>query len=652
MEKADPFQSILRILNLGILCLISLFTLSGETGNFCSGRMLMENQTAPGTHVRDSGLLRYDVKHYGICLEINDTSTYLEGYTEVLAQALEPVSELVFEFNSGLFVDSILLGGEKVAFWSHDSDLIRIPVEPALDGSSLFSTRVYYRGTSGKEGFFSGISNRTDPMWGSRVTYTLSESFQARDWFVCKQVLNDKADSADVWLIVDEGLLAGSNGILDGIDSLPGKKVRFRWKTRYPVAYYLISLAVADYQDYSFYAHSSNLQDSLLIQNYIYDVPGCLEANLEDIRATAELIDLYSGLYGPYPFQKEKYGHCLAPLGGGMEHQTMTTLSGFRFTLVAHELAHQWFGDRVTCASWQDIWINEGFASYTEYLALENLKSADEARIWMNQAHELALSSPFGSVYIPEEEADDEYRIFSLPLSYKKGAALLHMIRYELGEDSLFFSVLDAFQEKFADSVATGADFLQVLNEVSGSDYSWFFDQWYYGQGYPRFEFTWWQSADSVYVEIRQSGSSEKTPFFRTRLDIDLFNEDGADTVLQLVCDEPYSKVGIKVDHTVDGLIPDPGNWVLEESQVIWKVPFSGTLRVTPNPFTDELNLTFQSRNASRNIILSDISGKVLENYHSAEATVTLNTQNLSQGIYLIRVLEGEKTYSARVIKQ
>ncbi len=652
MEKADPFQSILRILNLGILCLISLFTLSGETGNFCSGRMFMENQTAPATYVRDSGLLQYDVKHYGICLEISDTSTYLKGYTEVQAQALEPVSELVFEFNSGLFVDSILLGGEKLAFWSHDSDLIRIPVEPALDGSSLFSTRVYYRGTSGKEGFFSGISNRTDPMWGSRVTYTLSESFQARDWFVCKQVLNDKADSADVWLIVDEGLLAGSNGILDGIDSLPGKKVRFRWKTRYPVAYYLISLAVADYQDYSFYAHSSNLQDSLLIQNYIYDVPGCLEANLEDIRATADLIDLYSGLYGPYPFQKEKYGHCLAPLGGGMEHQTMTTLSGFRFTLVAHELAHQWFGDRVTCASWQDIWINEGFASYTEYLALENLKSADEARIWMNQAHELALSSPSGSVYIPEEEADDEYRIFSLPLSYKKGAALLHMIRYELGEDSLFFSVLDAFQEKFADSVATGADFLQVLNEVSGSDYSWFFDQWYYGQGYPRFEFTWWQSADSIYVEIRQSGSSEKTPFFRTRLDIDLFNEDGADTVLQLVCDEPYSKVGIKVDHTVNGLIPDPANWVLEESQVIWKVPFSGTLRVTPNPFTDELNLTFQSRNTSRNIILSDISGKVLENYHSAEATVTLNTQNLSQGIYLIRVLEGEKTYSARVIKQ
>ncbi len=603
-------------------------------------------------HVRDSGLLSYDVSHYGISLEVSDTSTYITGHTDVLATALEPIDELVFELNTGLQVDSVFIDGQKIGSYTHSQDLIKFaPVVP-LNEDSLFTARVYYHGVGGQNSFFAGISNRTDRQWGSRVTYTLSEPFRAFDWFACKQVLSDKADSADIYITVEENLKAGSNGILAGIDSLPGNKVRYRWRSRYPIAYYLLSLSVSEYKDYSFYIKLASLPDSILIQNYIYDVPGYFEQNKEDIDETADLIRLYSRLFSPYPFRKEKYGHCLAPMGGGMEHQTMTTLSGFGFNLVAHELAHQWFGDNVTCASWQDIWINEGFASYGEYLALEALKSRTEADFWMGQAHKLALSEPEGSVYIPEEDAGEESRIFSMALSYKKGAALVHMIRYELGDDSLFFETLASFQDQYADSVATGQDFLNVLNETSGTDFDWFFDQWYYGQGFPRFQFTWWQTSDSVLINIRQSGSSGKTPFFRTRLDLGLQLENGGDTTFRITCDRPGMKVGIRFEKPVVSLAPDPENWVLDQSQVYRKVVTNRYLSINPNPFGDELNIVFQEGIGNREIVLCDMSGKVIEKHFSTAGMVTLNTHDLSQGFYLLQVREGNDSYTARVVRQ
>ncbi len=616
----------------------------------CSGPLSYEMLNVH-THVADSGLLMYDIHYYGINLEVSDTSTYLSGYTDILATALGATDELVFELNDQLQVDSVFIGGLKTDLYTHENSLIRIAAQLPLQKDERFMLRVCYKGAAGQTGFFSGISNRTDVEWGNRVTYTLSEPFRALDWFVCKQVLDDKADSADINITVDQGLMAGSNGVLAGIDSLPGNKLRYRWRSRYPIAYYLLSLSVSKYQDYSLYAKLDSRTDSILIQNFIYNEETYLEQHKEQIDATADLIRFYSGIFSEYPFLREKYGHSLAPMGGGMEHQTMTTLSSFSFTLVAHELTHQWYGNNVTCASWQDIWVHEGFASYGEYLALEELKSPEEARAWMDQAHEWAMSDPVGSVYIPEKDAEDAARIFSRALSYKKGASLLHMIRYELGDDSIFFETLSRFQVRFADSVATGRDFLDVLNETSGSNFDWFFDQWYYGQGFPMFEFTWWQTGDSVIIEILQSPSSENTPFFKTRLDLALQIEQGGDTLIGIICDRPYMRVGVRSDRLVSGLVPDPDNWVLDRSQVLKKIISNGYFTVGPNPFGDELNIVFQSGIAKREIQLCDISGKVLEKHSSRSGTFTLDTHYLRQGLYLLQVKEGNESYTTKVIR-
>ena len=632
-----------------VLTVLNAF--ASEKEHACSGHHAFGILDAP-TYVKDSALLDYDVLFYGIDLEVYDTSTYIQGSTQILVSAVEEMDEVVFELSISMTVDSIFIDGEKASAWSHGNDLVRISPGVPLEAGKQFSTRIFYHGTGGQYGFFSGISNRYDSFWGKHVTYTLSEPFHALDWFACKQVLTDKADSAYIYLTVADHLKAGSNGLLAGVDSLPGNRVRYKWETRYPIAFYLLSLSVSDYIDYSYYLHPKHSPDSFLFQNYIYDTASYLLQNKDDIDACGDMMELYSWIFGNYPFWREKYGHCVAPMGGGMEHQTMTTLVNFGFNLVAHELAHQWFGDNVTCASWQDIWINEGFASYAEYLALEQLVSKQEADYWMERAHDRVYTEPEGSVYIPEEDATDEFRIFSYALSYKKGAALLHMIRYELDDDSVFYETLVNFQEQFADSVATGDDFLAVLNETSGMTFDWFFDQWYYGQGYPVFNIAWWQTTDSLFIVADQKGSSPATPFFRTTLDIGLTLEDGHKSSLQIDYDSPSKTIQIPMNQRVLDVIPDPANWIVDISQVVHRYATNAYLSVNPNPFDDQLKIVFNTGAAEREIILNDINGRIVDRINSSSGTVSIPTHDLAPGVYLLRVLAGKDEYSAKVVRQ
>jgi aminopeptidase N len=631
--------------------LTGLYAFAGEREHACSGQHGFGIFNGPA-HVSDSALLDYDVHFYGIDLEVNDTSTFIRGSTEILVSALEDMHEVVLELSISMTVDSIFMGGGKVPAYSHGNNLVRITPTLPLEAGKQFSIRIFYHGTGGQYGFFSGISSRFDSYWGKHVTYTLSEPFHAMDWFPCKQVLADKADSAFVYLTVGDHLKAGSNGLLAGVDSLPGNRVRYRWETRYPTAFYLLSLSVSEYDDYSYYLHPKESPDSFLFQNYIYDTPSYLPVNKADIDATGDMIASFSRMFGRYPFWKEKYGHCVAPLGGGMEHQTMTTLVNFGFNLVAHELAHQWFGDNVTCASWQDIWINEGFASYAEYLALERLVSKQEADYWMAGAHDRVYTEPEGSVYIPAEDADDEFRIFSYELSYKKGAALLHMIRYELDDDSVFFKTLENFQERFADSVATGDDFLAVLNETSGMTFEWFFDQWYYGQGYPEFNFAWWQTTDSLFIVADQKGSSPATPFFRTTLDIGLTLEDGQNSSLKIAYDSPLKTIQIPMTQRVLDVVPDPANWIVDISQVVHQYVTNTYFSVNPNPFKDQLNVVFNTGAAERDIILSDINGRMVDRVRSTAGAVSIPTHDLAPGVFLLEVISGQDKYSAKVVRQ
>ncbi len=276
-------------------------------------------------------LEKYDVTFYFLDLNVENNTVAVSGNVTIKAKpTVTALDTFAFELISAMTIDSVFVEGIQRTF-QHSNDLATVSLSPHIPLGTFFSVKIYYHGTPPTGGDFSGIFTDSSTTYHKNVTWTLSEPYAAKEWWPTKQDLRDKADSVWVFLTTSPENKAGSEGLLTGITPMPNGKVRYEWKSYYPIDYYLISFAVADYQDYSLYAHPAGTSDSVLIQNFIYDDPNCLIVNKVAIDETAATLELFSDLFGPYPFIDEKYGHCLAELGGGMEHQTMTTIGILQF---------------------------------------------------------------------------------------------------------------------------------------------------------------------------------------------------------------------------------------------------------------------------------------------------------------------------------
>lgn len=532
--------------------------------------------------LNDNSLLEdYDVKFYGLDVKVNNRSDQIHGNTTILVEVKRnSFSTLVFELHHFLEIDRVVVDGEEMSF-THTGDELYIDLNAPRDSGTLVTARVYYGGQTG-----GGMVLETDEEWGIPVTYTSSEPFYSKDWFPCKENLADKADSVHLFITTDFGLIGVSNGIHTGTTYFPDGKVRYEWKSNYPIAFYLISLAVADFTEYNLEVQPHGMTSPIFVQNFLYDIPACLDTYREQIDVTLPIMEVFCELFGPYPFREEKYGHYLWPRGGGMEHQTMTGMGNFEFYLIAHELGHSWFGNYVTCATWQDIWINEGFATYAGYLATENLglEYADGEREYR---FERALREPDGTVYIPAEDADDDSRIFNGNLFYNKGMALLHMIRFELQDDAVFFLTLRNFLDRYANDVATGLDFMEVLEETSGMDFSDFFNQWYFGAGYPIYDVTWEQQGGTLTLHSTQSTSSTRTPLFKMSMEYTIFHAEG-DTTVRVFHGASEETYQFNIPYGVTSIVIDPHNQVLDGVNEVTKSALSGEgaprFSIAPNP--------------------------------------------------------------------
>ena len=604
-------------------------------------------------------LFDYDVTSYILDIEVSDTTTYISGNATINSKAIVLLDTFAFELIPEQYIDSIIINGIVYPNYYRDGDNVIIPIAEIGIGSSI-STQVFYHGEPPPGDFFSGVTTDMSLYWLKNVTWTLSEPFSAKDWFPVKQDLLDKADSAWLFFTTSETNMVGSEGLLTNIKDMGNGKLRYEWKTYYPIDYYLISFAVADYVDYSIYAHPEQMgEDSLLIQNFLYNSQENVDVKKEDIAKTADIMELYSDLFGLYPFHNEKYGHCQAQLGGGMEHQTMSTMGNFTFHLVAHELGHMWFGDNVTCAIWSDIWINEGFATYSDYLANEFLLGSEAASIFIIGAQENAMTSETGSIYVPANEVypGNESRIFSGSLSYDKGASIIHMLRHEIQNDELFFDILKAFQTNYGGSTATGEDFKNLAEELTGMDFETYFEQWYYGQGFPRYSFKYWNDEfGTFFLSSTQTTSSINTTLFKMLLDFRLVFDDGTDTLVRFRQTENLNLFTMNFNKNVVNVEFDPFNWTLEEVVSISHVnemqasPLYFTMG--PNPAMDKLTLYFLSQgNVSRKILISNTKGQQVYKVESSENHLEIATSFLESGVYFIAVSDGKNSIVKKFVK-
>ncbi|MCX7765004.1 MAG: M1 family aminopeptidase [Bacteroidia bacterium] len=599
---------------------------------------LMWAQQDPATRAL---LNKYDVKFWWLNIQTTNTSTQL-GPSWVLTRLEVTAPELdtlVFELHSSLTVDSVIVQGTQRSFIRR-GHTIRIPLSPRPTQGTLVEARVHYRGVppSGQSSLV-GIFNRQSPTWGNQVTWTLSQPFGALSWWPTKQILADKADSVWTFLTVPLGTRAGAVGVLEGIDTLSGQ-VRFRWKSRYPIAYYLVAFSVAEYVDYSFYVTIPGLPAPIRVQNYIYNNPQTLPTFKAEIDTTAALLRVFSQRYGPYPFWREKYGHMMAPFSGGMEHQTMTTQGFFTFTLTAHELAHQWFGDWVTCGSWQDIWLNEGFASYSEFVALQALGTPAAAQSWLVSTHDAVISEPNGSVWV--NDTLNDARIFSSRLTYDKGAYLLHMIRFRLANDSLFFAILRNYLSLFGGGAAWLRDFRSVLEAATGESWADFFAQWYYGEGFPIFTVRWNSQGGVLWLSVSQTGSwSSSVPFFITPLEVRLQRQGASDTSLRIYLTQPFQTFSFSGVGTVSGIQVDPAYWILRRIDSVQRDVSLGIKEgeaehaffLSPNPVKKGEQLFIQVPTEGR-ITVYDLQGRLF--YEAPISSTESWVVSLTPGVYQV----------------
>ena len=600
---------------------------------------------------------KYDVTFYHLDLNMTNTSTSLSGTVLMKASANQVLDSALFELYSSYIISEIRVNGLPVNY-ARVNSAIKVPVNALQD--DFFTIETDYAGTPPTAATNplggAGMSQDDSPTWGAEVVWSLSEPFSAYEWFPCKQSLTDKADSSFFFITIPSDLKAGSNGLLEQVVDLGNGFSRYEWKHRHPIDYYLISVSVSSYVEYNVYANPAGAPNPILIQNYIYDNPQTLTNFQDDIDETADFMELFYELFGPYPFENEKYGHCMAPFSGGMEHQTMTTQGFFNKGLTSHELGHQWWGDHVTCASWCDIWINEGFASYSEYLMLENLYP-NENDGHMADVHDNVMSQNGGSVWVLDSL--NENRIFSGRLTYDKGAAIIHSMRYAINDDVQFFQILKDFQNQYANSTAYGVDFKESLENASGIDFTAFFEAWYYGEGYPTYSLLWEQMGEDLLLEINHITSKPNvTALFTNDLDIKFERPGQSDTTIRFQIDNNSNTFNISNIGAISSSISiDPENWIINKIGTIIEsnalhlnenIPsVNESLRLSPNPSNGTFTILHLKELAKLRVY--DLNGKMRKELE-VQPNQLIDIKELGNGTYIIEIQEDVNRKRLRLI--
>jgi aminopeptidase N len=609
-----------------------------------SGRMLKLASFREQESYAETDLI-YQRMEWNVDPAIKYITGKITSYFKVKSASINKIS---FDLLNNLVVDSVVQNKTRLIF-SRSGDQVNISLENSLIKGEIDSLSVYYQGIPDASGFGSFVCGSH----GSNVPvmWTLSEPYGAREWWPCKQSLADKVDSIDIIVNTPQQYRTAANGMLVS-EKVTGNRRVMRWKHRYPIAAYLVAFAVTNYSDYSDWMTLSGGKN-LPVVNFVY--PETLSSAKLQTPQTIQAMEVYNQLFGEYPFSKEKYGHAQFGWGGGMEHQTMTFIVNFSFDLMAHELAHSWFGNCITLASWHDIWLNEGFATYATGLTFERLFNGTYWKQWKNNTTNNILSQTGGSVYVTDTSSVS--RVFNGRLSYSKGGYLLHMLRWKLG-DVLFFKAL---QEYFNDPAikfgfATQKQWVDHLEAASGINLTEFFNDWYYGEGYPVYSATFEnKSGNRLWIKLSQTTSHTSVPFFEMPVAVRVYNagkKDSADFRLENTKNNQLFDVA--VPFLVAELSIDPDMWLIRKIDKVTAIQNHAfqeqAIHLAVLPSGDGWHIITGNNEFAEKIALFDLMGHLIMEQNPA--TDNINASSLSSGVYLVRVTTNRRVWETKVVKK
>ncbi|MFC4263203.1 M1 family aminopeptidase [Ferruginibacter yonginensis] len=592
----------------------------------------------------------FDVKYYRCEWELNPSVRYIKGCVTVYFKTTSNTNNIVLDLTAPMGVDSIKQRQQLLSF-SQPNNTVQVNFGTAINTNTIDSISIYYQGIPANTGFGSFIQYTHA---GIPILWSLSEPYGSRDWWPCKNGINDKADSIDVFITHPNQYKAASNGLLQSEIAVAGNKIRTHWKHRYPIATYLICMAITNYATFS----NTVQLDGVNLPMLTYCYPEDLASFQTNTPKVLEAMKLFHQTFGPYPFINEKYGHVQFGWGGGMEHQTNSFIVIPDENLMAHELGHQWFGDKITCASWEDIWLNEGFATY---LAAFYMEKQYPSQTLANRKNiiDAITSQPGGSVKV--NDTTNLFRIFDGRLSYSKGSCLLNMLQFILG-DAVFFKAIKRYQQDPAlrYSNASTADLKRNLEAESGKNLTYFFDQWYTGEGYPSYTLKWRNVGSSgVNINITQTTSHPSVNFFKLPIALQFKNATQQKTII-VQNDFNNQNFTEQIGFIADTVLIDPQYWLITKNNSTQKLPASNTgegiVTIYPNPVSNPFTIYLHDFNANTasigiyNQLAQTVYQQNVALVNGAEF-VNVPTQHWAKGLYIVKVTVGGKTYTQQVLR-
>ncbi len=589
----------------------------------------------------------YDVKYQRLFLKPNMSSDYITGEVTTYFKAVTSMDFIEFDMADQLEIEAVVKDGNNLNF-THSSNILHIEFPSAINAGVIDSLQIKYHGVPPDSGFDSYVTG-THGADNVPVVWTLSEPYGARDWWPCKQDLSDKIDSVDVVLkypqFQNNQLMKGvSNGILTD-EYVSNDSIVSVWKHRYPIAAYLVAFAVTNYEKYSF---NGGISETFPIDNFFY--PENASTYKPQSEAVLPVMNFFEETYGLYPFRNEKYGQAQFGWGGGMEHQTITFLVNYGRDLMAHELGHQWFGDAITCGSWHDIWLNEGFATYSEGLIHEALDGEADFVNWKKNKVDYITRLSGGSVYV--QDTTNVNRIFDYRLSYSKGAMVLNMLRLTVGNQD-FFQGLKNYVNQKEYSFALTPDFKEVMQNTSGKNLDEFFNDWIYGAGYPVYTFDIEKTAAQTYkVTVHQTTTDASVDFFEMPLPLVFKDENGQEFKVILENTQNDQVFTVNAGIEVDQVEFDPGYDIITRNTTI-NLDLSGIqetindLSFYPNPAKDSLHI-YQQNNTIYNLKAYDMRGRLIKKWDNPDEYISLT--DFAKGVYIFYADTEKGIYITKIV--
>jgi putative aminopeptidase FrvX len=533
-----------------------------------------------GTEEADP-LAVYDALRYDIAIRIDPPAETIQGSVTMLLRAETDIDAVPIDCGANLTVDSVAVDGGGASFSRPGPDELRVDLPGTIGAGDSALVAVYYHGGSipspftGFE-FFSKHGEGTDEF---PVVSTMSEPDFSHAWWPCKDRFDDKA-IASLTIDAPRAYVVAGFG-LGTIEEEPvGDRRRTRWTTAYPITPYLVSFAASNYVSWTGIYTGEDLESMPLV---FYAYPEDSSKAAADWTTTTEAITAFESFFGRYPFRNptigvEKLGIVEFPWrSGAMENQTMIFMgdglvSGDKTfdSVLAHEVAHQWFGDAVTPTSIDHIWLNEGFATYGEALFYEHRNGTAGYRGWMQH-----IRSPLDFEYRgPLVEPDESFG----STVYRKGGWLLHMLRGVLGDQD-FFRALNTYYDRYEYANASTDDFIRAVEETAGSDLRWFFTPWLYGVGRPRIAWDWETDGHGSANEVRLLISQTQDPIvyprgaprdgapesFRFPLEVRMFAAGDSSSRTVFVGQRTSAFLIDDVPFRPDSIALDPDQWILRE---------------------------------------------------------------------------------------